>query len=72
MILPAFKVKDVKIEEEETLVSYDIKAMYPSIPQAEAINIIKDLLYADDNLKERTPLKAGRIITLLKICVENT
>ena len=65
-------IKDVKLEEDETLVSFDVKAMYPSIPQGEAISIIKELLHNDENLNKRTPLKAERIVTLLTICLENT
>ena len=65
-------IKEEKLEEDETLVSYDVKALYPSVPQEDALNIIKDLLHQDKELYKRTPMKAESIVTLLKICVENT
>ena len=65
-------IKDVKLEADETLVSYDVKAMYPSIPQKEAVSITKDLLYRDNDLKNKTSMKAESIISLLEICIENT
>ena len=51
-------IKEEKLEEDETLVSYDVKALYPSVPQEDALNIIKDLLHQDKELYKRTPMKA--------------
>jgi hypothetical protein len=35
------KVKDVKVKEDEVLVSFDVGALFPSIPVESAINTIK-------------------------------
>ena len=65
-------IKDVTVSEDETLVSYDVKALYPSVPQKEAIDLISELLHQDNKLQERTSMKAESVILLLRICVENT
>ena len=46
-------IKDMKVEEDEVLVSYDITALYPSVPQDEAIDIIHKVLRNDENLDEK-------------------
>ena len=64
-------IKDVKVEDDETLVSYDVKALYPSVPQEEALQLVKELLINDNKLHEKTPMKARSVMKLLTICVEN-
>ena len=65
-------IKNIKVEEGETLVSYDVTALYPSIPQEEAIDIISQKLLQDNSLKKRTGMTPHHIIELLRICVNNT
>lgn len=66
------EMKDVKLEEGEVLVSFDVVGLYPSIPQSEALDLIKEKLLNDDELHKRTRIPALKIMELLKICVENT
>ena len=65
-------IKDLKVEEDEILVSYDNTALYPGVPQNEAINIIHEILTGNENLKEKTSLSADNVIELFKICVKTT
>ena len=65
-------IKDLVIEENETLVSYDVKALYPSVPQDEAIEIIYKRLKDDANLHKTTLMSAESIVQLFKLCVQNT
>ena len=44
------QMKDVKIAEDETIVSYDVTALYPSIPQEEAIAIFHQEMIKDKNI----------------------
>ena len=46
-------IKDMKVEDDEILVSYDVTALYPSVPQNEAIDIIHEILSGDENLREK-------------------
>ena len=68
----AEKIKNVKIEEDEIMVSYDIVALYPSVPQNEAIDLLNDLLHNDQNLHEATHMTPTQIIQLFKTIVKQT
>ena len=57
---------------EECLSSYDITALFTSVPVDPALGIIKDLLEKDITLKERTVLLVKEIILLLEFCLKNT
>ena len=52
--------------------SYDVTALFTSVPVDLALAIIKDLLEKDPTLKERTVLSVGNIILLLVFCLKNT
>ena len=65
-------IKDLRVEEDETLVSYDVEALYPSVPQLEAIDIFHQLMLNDPNLSSKTTMTANNIIILFKICVKTT
>ena len=36
--------KDIKVAEDEILVSYDVVSLYTSVPQDQAMNLVKDKL----------------------------
>ena len=48
------QTKHFKLEPGECLSSYDVSALFTSVPIDPALNIIKDLLKKDTTLKERT------------------
>ena len=54
------------------MVSHDVVALYPSIPQDEAIQVIHEKPIIDEDLIEKTKMTPNEIITLLKICVSGT
>ena len=56
----------------ECLSSYDVSALFTSVPVDPALNIIKDLLEKDHTFKERTVLAVSDIILLLEFCLKNT
>ena len=66
------QVKQIKLEPGECLSSYDVSALFTSVPIDPALNIIKDLLDKDNTLKERTVMEVGDIILLLEFCLKNT
>ena len=65
-------IKDLKVEEDEILVSYDVTALYPSVPQEEAINIIYETMVNDKDLEKKTTMTARHVTELLKLCVKTT
>ena len=61
------QARQFKLEPGECLSSYDVSALFTSVPIDPALNIIKDLLDKDTTLKERTVMEVGDII-----CLKNT
>ena len=54
----------------ECLSSYDVTALFTSIPVDPVLGIIKDLLEEDSTLKERRVLQVKDIISLLEFCLK--
>ena len=59
------QAKHVTLAPGECLSSYDVSALFTSVPVVPALNIIKDLLEKDHTLKERTVMAVSDIILLL-------
>ena len=66
------QAKHFKLEAGECLSSYDVSALFTSVPIDPALNVIKDLLVKDNTLKERTVMEVEDIILLLEFCLKNT
>ena len=66
------QVRHIKLGPGECLSSYDVSALFTSVPIDRALNIIKDLLDKDTTLKERTVMEVSDIILLLEFCLKNT
>ena len=68
-------VKQVKLFTSapgEGLRSYDVSALFTSVPVDTALGVIKDLLEKDPTLKDRTVLPVKDITLLLEFCLKNT
>ena len=65
-------IKDIKIKPEECIMSYDVSALFISIPIEPAINIIEKHLKEDKDLHSRTNMKIQHIISLLRFCINNS
>ena len=65
-------IKDIKVEEDECIMSYDVSALFTSIPIGTTINIIKKQLEDDKDLHSRTNMTIKHICCLLEFCLKNT
>ena len=65
-------IKGIKIKPEECIMSYDVSALFTSIPIEPAINIIEKHLKEDKDLHSRTNMKIHHIISLLRFCLNNS
>ena len=65
-------IKDLKLDDNEILTSYDVTVLFTSVPVDGALEVIKELLQKDDSWKRRTYLNASQIITLLEFCLTTT
>ena len=66
------RIKDVVIEKDDILVSFDVVSLFTSVPVDCAIKCIFDLLVVDDSLPTRTQLNAHDIKTDREICSNST
>ena len=65
------KLEDVTIDDDELMVSFDIKSMFTSVPIDDAYTAIEQLVRADDNdgVRVRTGMGTEAILRLLKLCM---
>ena len=62
----------MKLEERECITSYDVNALFTSIPIPSALDITKKKLEQDAELSKRTIMPADTILELLDFCLNNT
>ena len=60
------------VQDDELMVSYDIVALYPSVPQDQAIELFHEKLMNDEHLKDKNKLTPEQIIKLFKTIVKCT
>ena len=65
-------IKGIQVQPEECMVSYDVEALFTSVPVEESISIIEKLLEEDKDLHQRTAMSVNQIICLLKFCLNTT
>ena len=65
-------LKTIKLGPEEVMVSYDVKALFTSVPIKPALKIIEKLLKEDQDLQKRTSMPIPNIMDLLEFCLRST
>ena len=65
-------IQDVRLQDDEHMVSYDVEAWFTSVPVKPAIAFIQKKLEADKDLHLRTTMSPKQIISLLEFCLTNT
>ena len=66
------EIKKIKLEEGECITSYDVSALFTSVPIPSALDIINNKLLQDTDLHNRTNMTTHNIIELLDFCLNNT
>ena len=66
------QLKEVKLQQDETIISYDVKALFSSVPIQPVLNIIKNKLENDQQLQQRTSMSVSQITSLLEYCFRST
>ena len=65
-------IKDIRLQKDECMVSYDVEALFTSVPTKPAIAIIQRKLEEDKDLHLRTTMSAKQITSLLEFCINST
>ena len=66
------KLKDLSISDSECMVSFDVKALFTSIPVPEAINAVQRALLFNSSWRDRTSLSYHNICRLLEFVLTTT
>ena len=63
-------LRSIKLGKDECLMSFDVKALFTSVPIEPAIEIIQKLLEEDQTLRQRTSMAVNHIVSLLELSEE--
>ena len=66
------QIKGIRLQSGECVTSYDVSALFTSVPIESAITTIRNKLELDPELHTRTSMKVGHIISLLEFCLKIT
>ena len=66
------QLKDVRLKQGKCIISYDVTALFTSVPIQPVVNIIQQKLANDKDLQQRTTMSIKHIISLLKFCLRST
>ena len=59
------QIQGIQLQPNQCMVSFDVKALFTSVPIQPAITIIKKLLEEDQSLQQRTTMSVNNITCLL-------
>ena len=65
-------LKDVEIDNDHVLVSFDVKSLYTSVPIDRAMESVRSLLESDQSWKTMTDLTAEEVLDLLSVCLKES
>ncbi|XP_070835613.1 uncharacterized protein [Chaetodon trifascialis] len=66
------KVRDLKLDPSETMVSFDVTSLFTCIPTQDAVEIVRRQLLQDNTLQNRTTLNPEQICNLLELWLKTT
>ena len=65
-------ISQIHLEDNDLLVSFDIKSLFTRVPINDALIIIKDRLLVDSELENRTTMSPHQICSLVELCLKST
>ena len=68
------QIRDLVLREDESLISFDVTALFTSIPVKDTLKVIKQSLENDDSWKVDSAenLSVNQVIQLLSFCLDTT
>ena len=65
-------LKGIQLGPDEVMVSYDVRALFTSVPIQPSLEVIEKLLKEDPDLQKRTTMSTKNIMDLLEFCLRST
>ena len=66
------KIRNIKLDEKDLLVSFDVQSLFTKVPIDEALSRLAIQLENDDTLEERTFMTPSTICHLTELCLRTT
>ena len=66
------QLKDIRLKHGECIISYDVTALFTSVPVQPVVSIIQQKLANDKDLQQRTTMSIKHVISLLEFCLRST
>ena len=60
-------IRNVPIEDDEIMVSFDVTSLYTNIPMIDTLNIIKDYVDSDDQFARKTAIPQDKCLGLVNL-----
>ena len=65
-------IRNVPIEDDEIMVSFDVTSLYTNIPITDTLNIIKDYVNSDDQFIRKTAINQDKFLDLVHLVLTTT
>ena len=65
------QIKGIRLQQDESIISYDVKALFTFVPIQPVINIIQNKLANNKDQHQRTSMAIHHIINLLEFCLKS-
>ena len=65
-------IRNVPIEDDEIMVSFDVTSLYTNIPIIDTLNIIKDCVASDDQFTRKTAIPQDKFLHLVNLVLTTT
>ena len=65
-------IRNVPIEDDEIMVSFDVTSLYTNIPIIDALNIIKDYVHSDDQFARKSAIPQDKFLDLVNLVLTTT
>ena len=60
-------IRNVPIEDDEVMVSFDITSLYTNIPITDTLNIIKNYVHSDDQFARKMAIPQDKFLDLVNL-----
>ena len=65
-------IRNVPIEDDEIMVSFDVTSLYTNIPIIDTLNIIKYYVHSDDQFARKTAIPQDKFLDLVNLVLTTT
>ena len=66
------KLNKEHIDEDEIMLSFDVKSLFTNVPRKDAFNTIRQIVEDDTHFKTKNRIEPGTLLELLKLCLSTT